>query len=255
MRVTGIGWTGILTEDFESTLRFFSDVMGLSIAHRDHVKELVHFRFRSGQLLEVFGPSNRGRKEEYQWYHGPVLGFEVDDIQSARQEMIARGTRFISELETWEDDMWSAFLGPEDKLFEILKPSRRPARDSGSTPGICRAGVPVQEFAAAMKFFSQVMEMPLVQKDDGQEVARGLLPGGHLLEVFGSGTRRGQPMAHIVVGFEVDNMAQTRQEMELQGIKFIDPSEVMGDGYACAYFHGPDGFIYGLTDKPKSPSQ
>ena len=72
MQVTGIGWAGILTEDFESSLRFFADTLGLSMVYRDEIKELAHFRFRSGQLLELYGPSNRGRKEKYRFFTSPL---------------------------------------------------------------------------------------------------------------------------------------------------------------------------------------
>lgn len=122
MQVNGIGWTGVLTEHFESTLSFFSDVLGLHMAYRDESKELAHFRFRSGQLLEIYGLSNRARKEKYRWFQGPALGFEVEDVASARQEMLARGACFITELESWENEVWTMFLGPENRLFEIASP-------------------------------------------------------------------------------------------------------------------------------------
>jgi catechol 2,3-dioxygenase-like lactoylglutathione lyase family enzyme len=73
MQVTGIGWAGILTEDFETSLRFFSDVLGLSLTYRDNTKELAHFRFYSGQLFEFYGPSNRERKEKYQLFRGSSI--------------------------------------------------------------------------------------------------------------------------------------------------------------------------------------
>jgi predicted enzyme related to lactoylglutathione lyase len=228
-------------------------VLKLSLAYRDETKELAHFRFRSGQLFEVYGPSNRGRKEKYQRFNGPVLGFEVDDIQLARTEMIARGARFITELEAWEDDMWTMFLGPEDKLFEILRPARSPARHSGDILGICWASVSVRDFAGAMQFFSQVMEMSMVQEDDGEEAARCWLATGHLFELFSSRTKRGQLLPNTAFGLEVDNIEQAREEMESQGIESIGPIEKMEDGYAYSYFRAPDGLICALVFDPKHP--
>jgi catechol 2,3-dioxygenase-like lactoylglutathione lyase family enzyme len=61
MRVTGIGWVGVLTDDYEETLHFFSEILGLSLEYRNEDKVHAHFRLPSGQLLEVFGPSNRQR--------------------------------------------------------------------------------------------------------------------------------------------------------------------------------------------------
>jgi predicted enzyme related to lactoylglutathione lyase len=255
MRVTGIGWTGILTEDFEAMLGFVSAVLGLTMAHRDEAKELAHFRFRSGQLLEVFGPGNRKRKPKYRWFSGPALGFEVDDVELALQEMTARGVRFIGELESWESDRWAMFLGPEDQLFEIVRQARSPAGHSGHVVGMCRASVSAKDFAGAMQFFSQVMEIPLVQQDDGQEAARCWLPAGHLFGIFGAGTRRNELTSHCVIGFEVDHVAQARQTMESQGIEFLGPIEVQEDGNAWTYFHAPDGFIYELASSSKPPAR
>ncbi len=48
MRVTGIGWVGVLTEDYEENLKFFSKVLGLSLEYQDEVKVLAHFRLPVG---------------------------------------------------------------------------------------------------------------------------------------------------------------------------------------------------------------
>ena len=80
MRVAGISWAAVLTQDFEATLRFFSEILGLALDYRDVARVLAHFRLPSGRLLEIYGPSNRQRKEKYLWFNGPVLGFEVEDV-------------------------------------------------------------------------------------------------------------------------------------------------------------------------------
>jgi predicted enzyme related to lactoylglutathione lyase len=250
MQVTGIGWAGVLTENFESSLRFFSQVLGLSLAHCDHRKELAHFRFRSGQLLEIYGPSNRRRKEKYRWFHGPVLGFEVNDIQSAWQEMIARGVRFITELESWEGDQWALFLGPEEKLFEILRPARSPARDFRNILGICQAKFLVQDFAGTLQFFSQIMEMSFAQQDESG-IARCRFPTESLFEILGPSPKPWNQIYQVIVGFEVDDMKQARQEMESAGIGFVGPTELTSEGRFQSQISAPDGLIYELVYDPK----
>jgi predicted enzyme related to lactoylglutathione lyase len=254
MRVTGIGWAGVLTEGFDSTLRFFSDVLGLHIAHRDTAKDLVHFRFRSGQLLEVYGPSNRQRKEKYRFFSGPALGFEVDEVELARQEMIARGIHFITELESWEEDRWSLFLDPQDKLFEILRAARRPASGLGSILGICHARVFVWDFANAVHFFSEDMQMALTRAGDGREIAHCQLPNGDSFEVSGSIATQGAPIPPTIIGFEVDDMMLARRELEAKGLEFLGPSEMTEDGKTRSSFCGPDGVLYELIYVPKHPS-
>lgn len=124
MRVTSINWIGVLTEDFEETIQFFTEVLGLSLEYQDEDKVITHFRLPSGQLFEIYGPSNRQRKEKYQLFNGPVLGFEVENVEAARQEMMASGVRFITEVERDPGgDAWAFFLGPKEMLLTIQQPA------------------------------------------------------------------------------------------------------------------------------------
>ena len=251
MHVTGLGWVGIMTENFESTLRFYTEMLGLSLVFHDETREIAHFRFRSGQLLEVFGPRNRGRKEKYRWFKGSALGFEVDDVSLARQEMIARGVRFVTELESWEEDMWTMFLGPEENLFEILRPSRSPAGNQGNILGIGWASISVQDFTKAMQFFSQVMEMPITEADHGERAAHCRLSSGHLFEVMNSRNEKSKLIQHSTFGFEVENIVEARREMESKGIEFVGPTETMENGFTWRHFRAPDGLTCALVSGSK----
>ncbi len=253
MRVTEISWVGVLTEGFEETVHFFSEVLGLSLEHRDEAKAIVHFRFPSGQLLEVYGPSNRQRKEKYRWFNGPALGFEVADVEAARQQMMARGVRFVSEVETWGGDAWALFLGPEDKLFEIQRPARKYPEKTAKVTGFSGAGVVMQDFAGAVRFFSQVMEMPLARRDDGQEFAHFWLSGGHLFEVFGPNNHQGQLTPYATIAFEAEDVGQTRREFEARGVEFVGEAAVTSTAEAITYFRGPDGYLYAIW-KPRRPA-
>lgn len=252
MRVKEISWAGVLTEGFEESVHFFSEVLGLSLEHRDEAKAIVHLRFPSGQLLEVYGPSNRQRKEKYRRFNGPALGFEVEEVEAARQQMMARGVRFISEVETWEGDAWALFLGPEDKLFEIQRPARKYPEKTARVTGFSGAGVVMQDFVEAVRFFSQVMEMPLAWRDDGQEFAHFWLPGGHLFEVFGPNNQRGQLTPYAVVAFEAEDVGQARRELEARGVEFVGEVVDTSTAEAITYFRGPDRYLYAIW-KPRRP--
>ena len=251
MRVTQLSWAGVLTEDFEDAVHFFSEVLGLLLEYRDEAKAIVHFRFPSGQLLEVYGPSNRQRKEKYRRFKGPVLGFQVEDVGVARQQMMARGVRFITEVETVpEGDEWAFFLGPEDKLFTIQRAVRRYPEKFERLSGFSRAGVVMQNFVEAVRFFSQVMEMPLARQDDGQEFAHFWLPAGHLFEVFGPNNRRGQLTPYATIAFEAEDVGQARRELEARGVEFVGEVAVTSTAEAITYFRGPDGYLYAIW-KPR----
>ena len=83
MRILGYSWVGIVTEDFEGTIRFFTEKLGLPLTRREDEAQFAHPRLPSGQLFEVFGP-----KKEYAGVHRsscPVVGFEVEDVEAARE--------------------------------------------------------------------------------------------------------------------------------------------------------------------------
>lgn len=251
MRVTGIGWLGVLTENYEEALHFFSEILGLSLEHRDEAKVLAHFWLPSGQLLEVFGPSNRQRKEKYRWFTGPEVGFEVEDVGVAYQEMVARGVRFITEVEIWEDHAWAHFLGPEDTLFGIQKSPLSYPEKSGKILSYSWAGMVVHDLDGAVSFFEKVMEMPLSRRGDEREFAHFRLPAGHLFEIFGPNNSWSQLMSRITIAFEVEDVRQTRVDLEEKGVEFITDVVVTSIGEEFTYFRGPDGYLYELWKQPK----
>ena len=115
MHVSAISWAGVRTKNFEATIRYFSEIVELPLTLRDNESEVAHFRLESGDLFEVFGPSNRNGE----LHACPVFAFEVQDIESARREMEEKGAQFVTEIRTWEDEAWCYFRGPDGYLYEI----------------------------------------------------------------------------------------------------------------------------------------
>jgi hypothetical protein len=81
----GLVWIGVPTDDFGGTVAFFRDVMGLEEESRD--VDFAILRLPGGEAVEVFSPSFRG---EEQFSTGQVVGFRVNDVTRAREEMEAR---------------------------------------------------------------------------------------------------------------------------------------------------------------------
>ena len=131
MRILGYSWVGIVTEDFEDTIRFFTENLGLPLTRRDDEAQFAHFRLPSGQLFEVFGPNN-----VYAGVHpstSPVVGFEVEDVEAAREELAHRGVEFVTEVEeedSGEGASWVYLRGPDGQLYELQTPEEqhRPSR-------------------------------------------------------------------------------------------------------------------------------
>jgi predicted enzyme related to lactoylglutathione lyase len=112
MSAKGLVWIGVPTEDFEGTVAFFRDVSG--IEEETGEGDVAILGLPGGEMVEVFGPSSRVQE---QLATGPVVGFLVDDVAEAREEMEGRGVEFIGPVHAGDAGAsWSHFRGPEGKV-------------------------------------------------------------------------------------------------------------------------------------------
>ena len=116
MEVLSISWAGVRTQNFAATVRYFVENMSLPLTLRDDRAE-HHFRCASGDLFEIFGPSNPAARQ----HACPVFAFQVVDIGVARREMERKGVEFVTDIHTWEDEAWCYFRGPDGYLYEIMQ--------------------------------------------------------------------------------------------------------------------------------------
>jgi catechol 2,3-dioxygenase-like lactoylglutathione lyase family enzyme len=121
MKVTGISWVGILTDDHVKTNDFWAKTLGLNQEWINYHKGIAFFLFPSGQEVEVYSSANRLRKEKYKYVKGPMLGIEVESIKQSCEEMAAQGFELIGEIESMEAGRvaWVYFLGPDGYLYSL----------------------------------------------------------------------------------------------------------------------------------------
>ena len=114
MKAKGVAWLGLRTEKLDETVRFFTDVLGLEVALRE--EDMVKLQLGDDTEVELFGPGD----EDHKFFErAPVVGFLVDDVDKAREEMEQKGVEFIGPVQRWEDSAWSHFKGPNNNVYEI----------------------------------------------------------------------------------------------------------------------------------------
>ena len=116
MKAKGIVWCGVASPQFESTIVFFRDVLGLELVEHREESAFAMFRLPSGQYFEVLGGANPWHK----LLERPVIGFHVDDVPSARRELEEEGVIFVSETGSNAGFEWALFEGPDGFIYEIL---------------------------------------------------------------------------------------------------------------------------------------
>ena len=115
MHVKGLIWLGLRTTQFEEMVKFFRDVMGVQLI-RDEPK-LAGFQLTNDTLVELYRP-----EEEFHAFFttGPVVAFQVDDVDAARATMEAAGIEFIGPIQRAGKTSWNHFRAPDGTVFEIL---------------------------------------------------------------------------------------------------------------------------------------
>ena len=91
--MTGLAWAGTRTDSGTELALFYERVLGL---HPVHVEpEFWVFELPDGRHVEVFGAGYPGKAH---FDTGPVIGFAVDDLAGAVEELRRAGRRRVTEL-------------------------------------------------------------------------------------------------------------------------------------------------------------
>ena len=121
MRVRRIAWLGVPTDAYEATVWFFRDVLGLRPAFEEPAtRELT---LPNDDRVQVFGPGHRYRDFYAEHAGGPVVLFEVDDLQDARAELEAAGIELVGPADADGGWSWIHARGPDGHLYAFA--SRR----------------------------------------------------------------------------------------------------------------------------------
>ena len=115
MRVQGLCWLGLRTQQFDEMVKFFRDVMGMKPI-RDE-PGIMGFQMIDGTNLELY----QFDEESHAFFTtGPVVAFRVDDVGTSRTTMEAAGVEFIGPIQRMGKSSWNHFRAPDGTVFEIL---------------------------------------------------------------------------------------------------------------------------------------
>jgi len=129
MKVTkGIEWIITCTDNFEDTVAFFRDVMGLAVRSEGvpttdkQFTRFAQIEMPNGVVLEIVEPEAAFRT----LYAVPVMCITVDDVAQARQEMEDQRVEFVAPIFTTEAGWgWTYFRAPDGHVHQIQGPIER----------------------------------------------------------------------------------------------------------------------------------
>jgi catechol 2,3-dioxygenase-like lactoylglutathione lyase family enzyme len=119
----GVNWTITCTPEFERTVAFFRDIMGLSLAEEGVPVTDTQFtrytllRLPDGGTLEIVEPADEAVGA---LYAAPVVCFKVDELAQARRELARQGAEFVAPIFRAPDQMaWTYFRAPDGHVYQI----------------------------------------------------------------------------------------------------------------------------------------
>lgn len=108
-------WVGIVAGDLARQHRFYRDVLGLP--ELSVGEGWVQFDMGFPNTLELLQRSERPEYDHPRYQ----VGFAVDDVRSAREELIGRGVVPITEIDGGSEaqGLWCYFRDVEGNVFEV----------------------------------------------------------------------------------------------------------------------------------------
>jgi predicted enzyme related to lactoylglutathione lyase len=115
VRLAWPSWIGVVVEDLEGGHRFWGDLLG--VPESGSGEDYVEFDLGEGRTFEVL---RRSAAPEYDRTRFQV-GFTVEDIDTARNELLRRGVEPVTEIVRGDVSAWAYFRDPEGNVFEITE--------------------------------------------------------------------------------------------------------------------------------------
>lgn len=108
-------WIGVVVDDVDRQQRFYRDVLGFTeVAHGS---DWAHFDLGDARLLEIMRRGDRPQIDQTRYQ----VGYVVEDIEAAREQLISRGVQPISDIEGSVEagGLWCYFRDAEGNVFEL----------------------------------------------------------------------------------------------------------------------------------------
>jgi catechol 2,3-dioxygenase-like lactoylglutathione lyase family enzyme len=116
VQIIKLAWVGTRTDNFQQTVEFFRDILELRTDF-----ELPGFRvlkLPDGSKVEIFGSDSEMNRH---FSTGPVVGFLVDDVTAAANELRTRGIEILHAVKDESGNAWVHFRAPDGNIYEFTQ--------------------------------------------------------------------------------------------------------------------------------------
>ena len=123
------GQVRLLVKDFNGCVRFYRDVMGLTVVFGEEDSKYAEFKTEDGASLALFVRQSQAEAvgttdlpSEAVCQDRVLLSFAVDDLGASIEELCGRGARFVTDIQEHADwGVTTAYLrDPDGNLIELF---------------------------------------------------------------------------------------------------------------------------------------
>lgn len=243
-------WLGVVCEDLQTQRRFYRDVLGL--AELQSGEHWVWFDL-DGNLLELLAKRPLPQYDQRR----VSFAFDVENIQSARTELLARGVEPVTGIEGGPESRqyWAYFKDAEGNLFELVQRLVRTQVGAGHAfvlEGIDHVALTVQDVAQTVRWYEDVLGLRRLYQHAWGDFPAVIGIGTTSLALFPLAASTPQPSAkqdmpailHIAFRTDGENFARAQRDLTQKQIPF----EVQDHEIAHSiYLHDPNGHEIEIT--------
>jgi len=222
-----LNWIGIHVADFETSLRFYTDVLGMRAT--DTKSDWAYIE-TTGMVFELFGggelPTN-----ETTWGHGqPVRpSIQVTDLHEMVAELRQRGVQFIGDIQQTSFGEMIEFVAPENLRWTLVHAPDYPFGAGLNKPHIGWLELKVHHLAEQQVFYTEILGMRSDSRKDEQVILKQepggpflfLEPGGERAASFQVKQNALEPMPSHLISVETDNIEEAAVWMKSHNVPIL----------------------------------
>jgi len=243
-----LNWIGIHVADFEASLRFYTNVLGLNAT--DKKPDWAYIE-TTGMTFELFGGWSPPTPSQSAWGYGQSVrpGIQVANLNETVTVLRQRGVEFTGEIEKTAFGEMIEFMAPENKRWTLAYAPSLPFGLSLNKTHIGWIELKANRIAEQRTFYNKVLGL---QPENGQggkviltqglgEPILLLEPGGQQAAPFQIEQNTIQPMPSHLMSVETDHIEEAAAWLKSQGVPILTEITHKDWGGIDLYITDPDG--------------
>ncbi len=222
-----LNWLGINVVDFDASLRFYTEVLGMTAKD---VKPDWAFFETTGMTLELFS-GGMPPAPDRAWGRGQAIrpSIHVANLQATINDLQRKGVVFTSDIESSPFGEQIEFMAPERIRWTL---AHAPAYPFGSTlqkPHVGWIEMKVYHLKEQRAFYHDVMGLQLEDRTTGHVIFRQgrdeprllLEPGGEEAPPLQISQAIVRPAPPHMISFETNSIEQAAAHLKAQGVPLL----------------------------------